>query len=175
MLKNQITFAIEQITLQGMSSKIDGNTRISASLLDENSHSSHEGLVKEYEKLQIKLKQLKVLEKRIQSQSDELAKEENSLLSDIQRYNNLETLRDEYARKYEEVGNYLQELKDKKRVTQNVVKDAEKRNQLIKVIIKLLKYALKIYFHLHALLGNFERQRKVQANISFRRKAKRLD
>ena len=146
MLKNQITFAIEQITLQGMSSKIDGNTRISASLLDENSHSSHEGLVKEYEKLQIKLKQLKILEKRIKSQSDDLATQENSLLSDIQRYNNLETLREEYARKYEEVSNYLQELKDKKRVTQNVVKDAEKRNQLIKVIINITQVCFKSIF-----------------------------
>lgn len=137
-LKNQITFAIEQITLQGMSSKIDGNTRISASLLDESSHSSHEGLLKEYEKLQIKLKQLKILEKRINSQSDELKKEEISLLSSIQHFNNLDTLREEYAKKYEEISNYLQELKDKKRVTENVVKDAEKRNQLIKVINKLL-------------------------------------
>lgn len=135
MLKNQITFAIEQITLQGMSSKIDKNMRVSSSLLDnENSHNSQEGLIKEYEKLQIKLKQLKILEKRIKNQLDDLATQENSLLSNIQRFNNLSVLREEYANKYEEIGNYLQELKDKKRVTESVVKDAEKRNQLIKVI-----------------------------------------
>lgn len=133
MLKNQITFAIEQITLQGMSSKIDGNTRISASLLEENSPNSHDGLVKEYEKLQIKLKQLKFLEKRIISQLDQLSGEENSILSDIERFNNLEALREQYALKYEEISNHLQELKDKKRVTENVVNDAEKRNQKIKV------------------------------------------
>lgn len=134
MLKNQITFAIEQITLQGMSSKIDGNTRISSSLLQENSPNSYDGLVKEYEKLQIKLKQLSILEKRIRKQTDEIKSEENTLLNNIKRFNNIEALREEYAIKYEEVVNYLQELKDKKRVTESVVKDAEKRNQLIKVI-----------------------------------------
>lgn len=118
-----------------MSSKIDGNTRISASILDdENSRDSRDGLVKEYEKLQIKLKQLKILEKRITNQLHDLSNEQSTLLNDIQRFNNLNALREEYAAKYEEISNCLQELKDKKRVTDNVVKDAEKRNQLIKVI-----------------------------------------
>lgn len=117
-----------------MSSKIDGSTRISASLLNENSHNSHDGLVKEYGKLQIQLKQLKILEKRIRKQLDDLKSEEVSVLESIQKFNNLDALRDEYATKYEEIGNSLQDLKDKKRVTENVVKDSERRNQSIKVI-----------------------------------------
>jgi intraflagellar transport protein 74 len=137
MLKNQITFAIEQITLQGISSKIDGNIRMPSSLLNEYPQNSHEGLVKEYEKMQIKFKQLKILEKRIKKQLDDLNSDEAKLLSDIQRYNNLNALRDEYSFKYEEISTSLQEFKDKKRVTENVVNDAEKRNKLLKVIKRI--------------------------------------
>ncbi|KAL7019232.1 hypothetical protein ACKWTF_011046 [Chironomus riparius] len=133
-LKNQITFAIEQITLQGMSSKVDGNMKISTSILNENSHNlnSQEGLVKEYRKLQIQLKQLKILEKRIKKQLDDLKDTEGNLLEDIRKYSNLNSLREEYAIKYEEISTALQELKDKKRVTESVVEDSEKRYKALK-------------------------------------------
>lgn len=134
-LKNQITFAIEQITLQGMSSKVDGNIKIRSSIFNDNPQNlnSHDGLVKEYGKLQIQLKQLKILEKRIKKQIDDLKNVEVELLDDIQKFNNLNSLRDEYTAKYTEISTALQELKDKKRVTENVVKDSEKRNNSIKV------------------------------------------
>jgi intraflagellar transport protein 74 len=134
-LKNQITFAIEQITLQGMNSKEIGNVKISTAILNENTHNlnSHGGLVKEYGKLQIQLKQLKILEKRLKKQLDELGDSEVNLIEDIKKYNNTNSLRDEYAGKYEDTSTILQELKDKKRVTDNVVRDAERQYSEIKV------------------------------------------
>lgn len=118
-----------------MSSKVDGNMKISTSILNENSHNlnSQEGLVKEYRKLQIQLKQLKILEKRIKKQLDDLKDTEGNLLEDIRKYSNLNSLREEYAIKYEEISTALQELKDKKRVTESVVEDSEKRYKALKV------------------------------------------
>lgn len=123
---------IEQITLQGVNSKFNG--RLSASVFSEkNDLNSHGGLMNEYGKLQIQLKQLKILEKRMVKQLDELHQEETKLLRDIQRFNNLDVLRSDYAMKYEELSSSLQEFKDKKRVTENVVRDSERRNQTIRV------------------------------------------
>lgn len=108
--------------------------KINSSVFNEkNDLNSHNGLLKEYSKLQIQLKQLKILEKRMRKQLDELHNEENNLLQDIQKFNNLSALRSEYAVKYEELSSNLQEFKDKKRVTENVVQDSERRNQTIKV------------------------------------------
>lgn len=133
-LKNQITFAIEQITLQGMNSKFNSNVKINSSVFSEkNDLSTQSGLLKEYSKLGIQLKQLKILEKRIQKQFDQLRNEEKDLSRDIHKFNNLNNLRSEYTAKYEELSTNLQELKDKKRVTENVVFDAQKRNKSIKV------------------------------------------
>ena len=133
-LKNQITFAIEQITLQGMNSKFNSNVKINSSVFSEkNDLSTQNGLLKEYSKLGIQLKQLKILEKRIQKQFDQLRNEEKDLLRDTQKFNNLNNLRSEYTAKYEELSTNVQELKDKKRVTENVVQDAQKRNKSIKV------------------------------------------
>jgi len=134
-LKNQITFAIEQITLQGMNTKFSSSSiKISSSLFGEkNDLNSHNGLMKEYSKLQIQLKQLKILEKRIKKQIDDLRGDERDMLQDIQKFSDLRALRSEYAAKYEELSTMLEELKDKKRVTDNVVRDSEKRNHAIKV------------------------------------------
>ncbi|KAG5675696.1 hypothetical protein PVAND_005580 [Polypedilum vanderplanki] len=134
LLKNQITFAIEQITLQGMTSKEIGNVKISTAVLNENPNNlnSHGGLVKEYGRLQIQLKQLKILEKRLNKQLNELNEAEVNLIADIKRFSNTNTLRDEYAAKYEETSTIMQELKDKKRVTENVVRDAERQYSEIK-------------------------------------------
>jgi len=127
--------------------------KISTSILNENSHNlnSQEGLVKEYRKLQIQLKQLKILEKRIKKQLDELKDTEGNLLEDIRKYSNLNSLREEYAIKYEEISTALQELKDKKRVTESVVEDSEKRYKALKVRLNKLmligiieKFDLKI-------------------------------
>lgn len=90
-------------------------------------------MLKEYGKLQIQLKQLNILEKRMKKQLTQLHQDENDLLQNIQRFNNLDMLRNEYASKYEEISTSLQELKDKKRVTENVVAENERRNVSIKV------------------------------------------
>lgn len=125
---------IEQITLQGINTKFSSNLKGNSSVFNEkNDLNSHTGLLKEYSKLQIQLKQLKILEKRMRKQLDELRQDENNLLSSIEKYNSLDVLRNEYAIKYEELSSRLQELKDKKRVTENVVIENERRNKSIKV------------------------------------------
>lgn len=140
---------IEQITLQGINTKFSSKLKLNSSTFSEkNDLNSHGGLLKEYSKLQIQLKQLKILEKRMAKQLDELHQDEDNLLESIQKFNNLNVLRTEYAVKYEELSTNLQELKDKKRVTENVVVENERRNQVIKVWVilttswKLLKCSL---------------------------------
>ena len=92
-LKNQITFAIEQITLQGMNTKAFGGMKVDSSLFNEkNDLSSQGGLLKEYSKLGVKLKQLKILEKRIQKQLQDLRQNEEELVEDIHKFSNLEVL-----------------------------------------------------------------------------------
>lgn len=64
-LKNQITFMIEHITLQGMNTRFNtGNVVFN----EKNDLNTQDGLLKEYGKLQIQLKQLKLLEKRMKKQ-----------------------------------------------------------------------------------------------------------
>ena len=125
---------IEQITLQGINTKFSSNIKLNSSAFNEkNDLNSHGGLLKEYGKLQIQLKQLSILEKRMKKQLSELHQDENDLLQNIQKFNNLDVLRNEYASKYEELSTNLQELRDKKRVTGNVVVENERRNLSIKV------------------------------------------
>lgn len=133
-LKNQITFMIEHITLQGINSKFNTTTSTKLSLNSEKFDlSTQDGLLREYGKLQIQLKQLKLLEKRMGKQLSDLRTDESNFLRNIQKFNNLDTLRNEYATKYEELSTALHDLQDKKRVTENVVEDSERRNQSIKV------------------------------------------
>lgn len=91
MLKNQITFAVEQITLQGINTKSMTNPiRMNSAMSEKNDLSSQNGLLKEYNKLSIQLKQLKILEKRIQKQLANVRQEEGDLLNDIRKFRNLE-------------------------------------------------------------------------------------
>ena len=88
LLKNQITYAIEQITLQGINLKSYGIPK--SSVIDEkNDLSSHEGLMREYKRLSIQLKQLQLLEKRTKEQLTELKSEERTVLEDISKCTNL--------------------------------------------------------------------------------------
>ncbi|XP_039436374.1 intraflagellar transport protein 74 homolog [Culex pipiens pallens] len=136
-LKNQITFAIEQITLQGINMKTLGSDRLeSAGFTAKNDLNSHSGLIKEYKKLGIQLKQLQILEKRTIGQLSELRQEETEALGNIQKFSNLEAPRSEAIVKMSELTGTLQELEDKKRVTENVVDEAKKRNQEIKINLK---------------------------------------
>lgn len=117
---------------------------------EKNDLNSHGGLIKEYSKLQIQLKQLKILEKRMWKQLDDLHKEEDNLLQDIYKYNNVDLLRNEYAVKYEELSTNLQEFKDKKRVTENVVAENERRNKAIKVCLTFSSSA-RVFFIIYLL------------------------
>lgn len=123
---------IEHITLQGINSKFNTTTSKRFNN-DKNDLNTQDGLLKEYGKLQIQLKQLKLLEKRMKKQLDDLRSDEGNLLRNIQKFNNLDSLRNDYATKYEELSTTLHDLQDKKRVTENVVEDSERRNQSIKV------------------------------------------
>ncbi|XP_058461923.1 intraflagellar transport protein 74 homolog [Malaya genurostris] len=133
-LKNQITYAIEQITLQGVSMQSLGSEKLEFTA--KNDLNSHVGLTKEYKKLGIQLKQLQILEKRTVKQLDELRTNETDALNNIHKYNNLEAPRSEAIVKMNELTGALQELEDKRRVTENVVEEARKRNQEIKINLK---------------------------------------
>lgn len=102
----------------------------------KNDLNSHTGLIKEYKKLSIQLKQLQILEKRTINQLTGLRQEETEALHNIQKYSNLEAPRSEATVKMSELTGVLQELEDKKRVTENVVDEARKRNQEIKINLK---------------------------------------
>lgn len=87
-LKNQITYAIEQITMQGINLKSYGISR--SSMLDEkNDLSSHDGLLREYKRLGIQLKQLQILEKRTADQLKELRRDETTVSEEILKFTNL--------------------------------------------------------------------------------------
>lgn len=88
-MKNQITYAIEQITLQGINLKNYGITK-SSILNEKNDLSSHDGLLKEYKKLSIQLKQLQILEKRTKDQRNELNDEEVLVNAEIEKFSNLD-------------------------------------------------------------------------------------
>ncbi|ETN65728.1 coiled-coil domain containing 2 [Anopheles darlingi] len=136
-LKNQITYAIEQITLQGINMKNLNEDKLDGSgFISKNDLNSHSGLIKEYKKLGIHLKQLQILENRTLQQVNTLRQEETDVLSSIQRYSNLEVPRSEAIVKMNELTSVLQQLDDKKRVTDNVVEEARNRNQEIKINLK---------------------------------------
>lgn len=114
-----------------------GSERLeSAGFTAKNDLNSHSGLIKEYKKLGIQLKQLQILEKRTIGQLSELRQEETEALGNIQKFSNLEAPRSEAIVKMSELTGTLQELEDKKRVTENVVDEAKKRNQEIKINLK---------------------------------------
>ncbi|XP_053665018.1 intraflagellar transport protein 74 homolog [Anopheles marshallii] len=136
-LKNQITYAIEQITLQGINMKgIGGDKPEGNGFTSKNDLNSHSGLMKEYKKLGIQLKQLQILEKRTMQQVNSLRQEETEALQNIQKYANLEIPRADAIMKMNDLTSILQELEDKKRVTENVVDESRNRNHEIKVSLK---------------------------------------
>lgn len=74
--------------MQGINLKSYGITR---SAIDENNDlSSHDGLLKEYKKLNIQLKQLQILEKRTKDQLANLQEEDVKIVEEIDLYSNLE-------------------------------------------------------------------------------------
>uniref|UniRef100_A0A182QQ25 Uncharacterized protein n=1 Tax=Anopheles farauti TaxID=69004 RepID=A0A182QQ25_9DIPT len=136
-LKNQITYAIEQITLQGINMKGLGEDKSEGNgFTSKNDLNSHSGLMKEYKKLGIQLKQLQIMEKRTLQQVNSLRHEETEALQNIQKYANLEVPRAEAIVKMNDLTSILQEMEDKKRVTENVVEEARNRNQEIKISLR---------------------------------------
>ncbi|GAB0090062.1 Intraflagellar transport protein 74 [Sergentomyia squamirostris] len=128
-LKNQIAYAIEQMTLQGISLKglaRDGRVDIFG---EKNDLNSHGGLLKEYKKLSIQLRQLQLLEKRTQDQHSALKKEEIDLTEEISKFSNLDSLREDAAEKMSDLTSRLEELRNKKRVTEGVLQEAQKRSR----------------------------------------------
>lgn len=87
LIKNQITSAIEQVTMHGINLKSLG---LSKAALDENHDlSSENGMLKEYKRLLVILKQLQLLKKRTTDQIASSKKEELELQEEIQKYANL--------------------------------------------------------------------------------------
>lgn len=86
-------YAIEQITLQGMNmSNLPGMGNKSSELLnsDNNDLNSQSGMVKEYKKQSMHLKQLQIMEKRTSKQVNDLRKEETEILHEIKKFSNLD-------------------------------------------------------------------------------------
>lgn len=78
---------IEQVTMNGVNLKTLG---IPKSALDENNDLSSEiGMLKEYKRLLVVLKQLQVLKKRTTEQIENALKEEMELHRDIEKYTNI--------------------------------------------------------------------------------------
>lgn len=78
---------IEQVTMNGVNLKTLG---IPKSALDENNDlSSENGMLKEYKRLLVVLKQLQVLKKRTTEQIENALREEMELHRDIEKYTNI--------------------------------------------------------------------------------------
>lgn len=89
MVKNQITSVIEQVTMQGINLRTLGITKVSI-LNEKNDLSSEDGLLKEYKRLSIQLKQLQLLEKRSVDQIENLKREERTTMDDFDKFSNLD-------------------------------------------------------------------------------------
>lgn len=87
-LKNQITYGIEQITLQGINLKSYGVASGAAMLDEKHDLGSQEGLLREYKRLSIQLKQLQILHKRTSDQVNELKRNEQQYEVDVAKYGN---------------------------------------------------------------------------------------
>lgn len=75
--------------MQGINLKNYGISK-SSILNEKNDLSSHDGLLKEYKRLSIQLKQLQILEKRTKDQKKELNEEEVTINTEIEKFSNLD-------------------------------------------------------------------------------------
>lgn len=89
LIKNQITSALEQVTMHGINLKTLGISKV-AILSEKNDLSSEDGLVKEYKRLSVQLKQLQILEKRYTDTIENLQKDEITIVDDINKFTNLD-------------------------------------------------------------------------------------
>lgn len=132
-LKNQIMYAIEQISLQGLNT---GNLGKDGLFNEKNDLNSQNGLVNEYKRLGVQLKQLQLMEKRTSNQVQNLRREETEILGDIQQFRDVESLRSTSVEKMGEMTAQLEELKKKRRATEGVYQEAVKRNKDLKEILR---------------------------------------
>lgn len=159
-IKNQITSAIEQMTMQGINPK---TLDISKSTIfnEKNDLSSEAGLLNEYKRLSVQSKQLQIIEKRSSTQMEALRREEMSMSNDIDKFLNLEALRTNAAKRLEEISIKLEDAKHKHRVTQDVVEQANRRNEDIKEQLKSNDNYRQIS-HLEEKLNDFVMENKTQ-------------
>ena len=75
--------------MQGINLKNLGLSK-SSIVNEKNDLSSEDGLLKEYKRLSIQLKQLQILEKRSVDQLENMRSEELSVIDDINKFNNLD-------------------------------------------------------------------------------------
>lgn len=75
--------------MHGINLKTLGISKV-AILNEKNDLSSESGLVKEYKRLGVQLKQLQILEKRSIDQIEMLKKEDITAADDIEKFNNLD-------------------------------------------------------------------------------------
>lgn len=87
LIKNQITSAIEQVTMNGVNLKTLGLSK--AAVDDSNDLTSEHGMLKEYKRLMVILKQLQILKKRTHDQIETSKKDEIELQQEIDKYTNL--------------------------------------------------------------------------------------
>lgn len=91
LIKSQITSAIEQVTMNGINLKTLGLSK--AALDDSNDLTSQHGMIKEYKRLLVILKQLQILKKRTTDQIESTKKETLELQQEIEKYTNLNVSR----------------------------------------------------------------------------------
>lgn len=89
MIKSQITSALEQVTMNGINLRTLNISKISG-LSEKNDLSSEDGLVKEYKRLSIQLKQLQILDKRYTDQLQQLRAQEEKLMEDMRKFSNFD-------------------------------------------------------------------------------------
>lgn len=129
-LKNQITYGIEQITMQGINLKQFG---IQPDGGEKKDLGSQDGLTREYKRLSIQLQQLQLLERRTGAQLAELRQQEERCRSDAQRFGNVAALREEAGERMTELTATVEQLQKKKATTAGVVDEARRRNDELKV------------------------------------------
>lgn len=75
--------------MHGINLKSLGISKV-ATMSEKNDLSSEDGLVKEYKRLSVQLKQLQILEKRYNDTIQTLQKEEITVADDIRKFTNLD-------------------------------------------------------------------------------------
>lgn len=83
-----MTSAIEQVTMNGVNLKSLGLSKIPID--DDYDLSSEDGILKEYKRLSIQLKQLQILRKRTIDQIQKLKQDKIDITNDMQKFANLQ-------------------------------------------------------------------------------------